>query len=539
MELPVEPSGVIVVLMGRQKAAERRRRGEVETLPSGSLRVRVYAGVDPVTGKRYYMTEVIPPGPKAQKLAEKKLTEFLSKVDQKRNPRTRATVKQLLVRYLELADLAETTRENYESLIRIHIDPLIGSKSIASVDGEMLDSFYKQLRTCREHCRGKKYISHRTKKPHECDDRCGAHKCAGLSVASIRKVQSVLSGAGADAVRWNWIGVNPFKQADVQKAAKPAPKPPTTEQAATIVSESWVDIDWGMLIWLAMVTGARRGELCALTWECVEFDAETLHISKSIAQRGGRTWEKVTKTHQDRRLALDPVTLELLRAYRTHRAKKAGVDKLPVDSRIFSHKADSSEWLKPDSVSQRYRRMCSRIGWEMHIHQLRHYSATELISAGVDVTTVGGRLGHSGGGTTTLRFYSGWRPEADKRASATVAAGLPQPPGLNVTGGFTPGERAGVENPTHPYQKIARDLRGAIDAGILTPGTLIPTVDHLAERYNVSFGTAQRAVKALKEVGLIGGKRGMRAVVLDPQNSEGTGSELAEVVGLDSRLKWR
>ena len=39
--------------------------------------------------------------------------------------------------------------------------------------------------------------------------------------------------------------------------------------------------------------------------------------------------------------------------------------------------------MKPDTVSQRYERMCARIGWDMHIHQLRHYSATELIAAGV------------------------------------------------------------------------------------------------------------------------------------------------------------
>jgi site-specific recombinase XerD len=45
--------------------------------------------------------------------------------------------------------------------------------------------------------------------------------------------------------------------------------------------------------------------------------------------------------------------------------------------------------------------MCTRIGWDMHIHQLRHYSATELIAAGVDVRTFAGRLGHGGGGTTT------------------------------------------------------------------------------------------------------------------------------------------
>jgi site-specific recombinase XerD len=52
----------------------------------------------------------------------------------------------------------------------------------------------------------------------------------------------------------------------------------------------------------------------------------------------------------------------------------------------------------------------------MTIHKLRHNSATELISGGVDVRTIAGRLGHGGGGTTTLRVYAAWVSEAGRRA---------------------------------------------------------------------------------------------------------------------------
>ena len=39
-----------------------RARGEIETLPSGSLRVRVYAGVDPASKKRQYLVQTVPAG---------------------------------------------------------------------------------------------------------------------------------------------------------------------------------------------------------------------------------------------------------------------------------------------------------------------------------------------------------------------------------------------------------------------------------------------------------------------------------------------
>lgn len=78
----------------------KRQRGEIEESPSGSLRVKVYAGIDPITKKRHYLTETIPAGPTARKEAEKSRTRFLAQVDDRRNPRTRATVDQLLDRQL-------------------------------------------------------------------------------------------------------------------------------------------------------------------------------------------------------------------------------------------------------------------------------------------------------------------------------------------------------------------------------------------------------------------------------------------------------
>src|SRR5690242_15070904 len=76
--------------MATAKGRRKRARGSIVTLPSGALRARVYAGYDPVTGKRHYLDEVISPGPRAQQEAERALTRFLSQVDERRNSKTRA-----------------------------------------------------------------------------------------------------------------------------------------------------------------------------------------------------------------------------------------------------------------------------------------------------------------------------------------------------------------------------------------------------------------------------------------------------------------
>ena len=246
--------------MASAEAARDRRRGEIEKLPSGSLRVRVYADIAPVSGKRHHLTEITPPGPRAAREAEKARTRLLAQVDERRNPRTRATVNQLLDRHLELLNVEPTTLDSYETFIRNHISPLIGKVQVGQIDGEVLDSFYKQLRTCRAHCRGRKFIEHRITEVHDCDARCKPHKCRPLAAASLLKIHAILNGAGKRAVRWGWVGRNPFELTEPIAAPHADPQPPTAAQAAAIAAEAWRDLDWGMLVWLAMTTGARRGE---------------------------------------------------------------------------------------------------------------------------------------------------------------------------------------------------------------------------------------------------------------------------------------
>ena len=183
---------------------------------------------------------------------------------------------------------------------------------------------------------------------------------------------------------------------------------------------------------------------------------------------------------------------------------------------LFSASPNHSTWLVPSSVSQRFARMCARLGWDRNIHELRHYSATELISAGVDIRTVAGRLGHSGGGTTTLRTYAAWVSEADQRAAGTFDNHMPALP-VNLENldevVFTSGAEA-IRAAAAPYRRIAADLRAAIACGAFRGGDHLPTVEELAARYGVAASTAQRAISELSTSGLVTVSRGRRATVV-------------------------
>jgi integrase len=224
---------------------------------------------------------------------------------------------------------------------------------VGALDGDLFDSFYATLRRCRDHCGQRQRIDHHTDGPHQCDHRCKTHQCRPLSNGSVRYIHFILSGALKRAVRWRWIATNPIAQAVPPPQPKSNPQPPTAEQAARILRAAWQDPDWAMLIWLTMVTGFRRGELCAIRWRHLDLAAGVLILAKSIGQRSGRTWEKDTKAHQHRRIALDPETLSLLGEHR-HRCEEraAALDlALTDDAFVFSLAVDGSEHLKPDSVS--------------------------------------------------------------------------------------------------------------------------------------------------------------------------------------------
>jgi integrase len=149
-----------------------------------------------------------------------------------------------------------------------------------------------------------------------------------------------------------------------------------------------------------------------------------------------RNWvlgkEKATKTHQIRRIALDTETVTLLRQHRdrvTNRLRTLGqkfTDDLFVFTGIGTRNQDHKTPYSPNAVTQRYKDMATRLGIKTHLHALRHYSATELLTAGVDLPTVAGRLGHGGGGATTLRVYAAWVAASDRKAAEILGSRMPK-----------------------------------------------------------------------------------------------------------------
>src|SRR5260370_23449724 len=109
--------------------------------------------------------------------------------------------------------------------------------------------------------------------------------------------------------------------------------------------------------------------------------------------------DKPPKDGEGRRVSLDPLTCELFRgAFQSRRAaiRELGAE-VPDDAYVFSSDPAGAVPWNPDTMTHRYRRYADRVGIRSSLKELRHYSATQLLHARLDLNTVSGRLGHAEG----------------------------------------------------------------------------------------------------------------------------------------------
>ena len=103
-----------------------QRAGSVTRLPSGSLRVRVYAGPHPLTGRPHHIGETVADGPLAREQAEEACRRLLGQVRRGRRMHSHATVNDLLNRHLAIAQVGEHSRRSHLQMAATHLRPFIG-----------------------------------------------------------------------------------------------------------------------------------------------------------------------------------------------------------------------------------------------------------------------------------------------------------------------------------------------------------------------------------------------------------------------------
>lgn len=375
----------------------------VEPLGGNRWRVRVYAGIDPVTGRQLQVQRSFrADGVRAAERAAVKIRAQLLDELNTRRART-GTVAELVDRYLTWKKprwSPTTATRNTAILTTISAD--LGRLRLDVMSARHVDDWYVTLAG------------------------------RGLAPSTVRHYGRVLNAALRQGQRWDMVQVRATENATPPPVPRHAIQPPTNQVVRLLLEEASGPLRAALTV--AAYAGLRRGEVIGLRWSDLVPLADggaILHVRRSVADVAG-LYVKSTKTGRERAFVVPGTVVAELAALRdrqTDQYAQLGVQ-VPVDGYLFADlRADPSGQtpMRPGWLSLSWDRHRKRLGATgVRLHDLRHWNATTMMAAGVDPATIAERLGHADI-TTTLDIYSHAVPAVDGAAAATLAAALAPP----------------------------------------------------------------------------------------------------------------
>lgn len=182
-----------------------------------------------------------------------------------------------------------------------------------------------------------------------------------------------------------------------------------------------------LIVQLALVGALRRGEIIAITHDVLDFENSSILIKRSLQQsKKDGVKLKGTKS-EDTRIIILPKSL-MDRLHKLY-IKKLNL-RMSMGKLWEGHKEDGKELIflfsneygkpyRPDSITQFWNRFTIRhkdVLRRIRFHDLRHSSATFLLSEGVNMKVIQKRLGHKNI-KTTLNLYSHVSEKDDEKVS--------------------------------------------------------------------------------------------------------------------------
>ncbi|MDU4959632.1 MAG: site-specific integrase [Sporomusaceae bacterium] len=293
-----------------------------------------------------------------------------------------------------------TTWENYETIARIHIKPLIGQIRLTRLQTSNLQRLYNQKL-----------------------DNGRNDKKGGLSAKTVGLIHLVCSSSLKQAIREKMLSVNAADAATVPRKVGREIQPMNEEQIRQFLIASKNDRLF-VAFYLLISTGLRRGELLGLKWSDIDMEAGTLHVQRSLVKTNTEQAKfHPTKTAKSQRLvSLHEDVLEELRQHKNRQdIEKAKLGDLYANQLMVFCREDGMP-LYPDVLDNRFHALLTKAELpHFRIHDLRHTFATMMLKQDVHAKVVQEILGHSTIGVT-LDTYSHVLPGITSEAMGKMQA---------------------------------------------------------------------------------------------------------------------
>lgn len=270
------------------------------------------------------------------------------------------------------------TQTKYSYMIKKHINPILGKKRISTLTVPTINDFLlEKLNNGRLDGTG------------------------GLSQSYVKTMAIIIESAINFAVAEGYC--HPFKNQII--------KPSLVKKEMQILSVSAQQHFESLAvnninetitgIFIALYTGLRIGEVCALSWDDIDFDNQIIHVRHTISRiqiNNGPCYETVLildipKTKASvRDIPISPLLLPVL---------------IHMKSQSVSNYVISTQqnFTSTRTFDYRYKKLFRDFGLpKINFHSLRHTFATRCVEVGVDIKSLSQILGHSNV-ATTLNTY--------------------------------------------------------------------------------------------------------------------------------------
>lgn len=228
-----------------------------------------------------------------------------------------------------------------------------------------------------------------------------------LGVGRVRYIHAILHTALDHAVKENLVARNVCDGANLPRLEKGERPVLTPEQAMQMLSDVQ-DSQLRMVLLLAVVAGLRRGELCALKWQDIDFTKRRLQIRSNLVRVTGRGLiEKSPKTvNSQRKISLPLFVIDALKKHQVSQqeARKLASESWQEHDFVFCQKNGTR--IDPQLLDRWFKRLLkvASLPPGMRLHDLRHSAVTILLQMGVPPHVVQEIAGHSDV-KTTLGVY--------------------------------------------------------------------------------------------------------------------------------------
>ncbi len=268
--------------------------------------------------------------------------------------------------------IKDSTYVKYNAVLQSHILPMLGNCFPSGISTQTVESFQSELLS------------------------------KGLSIQTVKNILMVLR-AILKYTASQYPGTLPAVQVQYPKESKKEIRVLTLEEQKRLIACLKKDMDackFGIL--LALMTGLRIGEICALQWESISMENGTIHIGatmqrlKNIRQEGsGKTIICIGSPKSDTSVRTIPFSENiavLCRRYDPHHPTAYVL-------------TGTEEYMEPRKLQRRLEKYTKECGLEgVHFHTLRHTFATRCMEVGFEIKSLSEILGHASPSTTLDRY---------------------------------------------------------------------------------------------------------------------------------------